>query len=144
MDFSSLVWLKWLESLYKYKEQKQIAPWWQLILSGRKSCLAAWFHYLSRLAKKRCQPSPGATLGNKVVSNRGQNQSSLAPSTPLLSLALRFQKESWTLILASQSRDTPPPSPSCLMPPLAVHLWAVKTLQLHIVRGCQCNDDKGF
>lgn len=29
------------------------------------------------------------------------------------------------------------------MPPLAVHLWAVKTLQLHIFLGCQCKDDKG-
>lgn len=34
--------------------------------------------------EKRCQPSPGATLRNKVVSNRGQNQLGLALSRPPL------------------------------------------------------------
>lgn len=69
-----------------YKEQDEIASWWQLILSGWKSCLAAWFYYLLQLAKKRCQPSPGAALRNKVVSNHGQNQPSLPPSHPPSSL----------------------------------------------------------
>lgn len=55
--------------------------------------------------KKRCQPSPGATLRNKVVSNHGQNQPCLVTAPPLFGPPV--PKTFWTLILASQSCDPP-------------------------------------
>lgn len=87
---------------------------------------------LLSVTKKRCQPSPGASLRNKVVSNHGQNQPGLAPFGPPVSKRILDVGSGESVMWPSL----------CLMLPLAVHLWAVKTLYFHIVLGCQCKTIK--